>query len=155
MSITASGLYGLTLVKFLNVTSLPASGLVSTTAVKVMMVTDSETPDFNADNFRDDVTANEVTDSLASYVAGGKALGATPTLAVSGGVLTYDAPDVSWASSTIANAMAAVGYFARGGADTADELIFLSDFVNQASSSNGTFQISWSGTGIFTVDYTP
>lgn len=152
MSITASGLYGLTLEKFLNVTSLPASGLESETAVKVLMVTDTETPDFNADNFRDDVTANEV--SGTGYSAGGVAITATE-LTVATGVLTYDAADASWTSSTITSAMAAVGYFARGGADTADELVFLSDFVTAASTSNGTFLIQWNASGIFTVDFTP
>lgn len=152
MSITTSGLYGLTLEKFLNITSLPASGLESETAVKVLMVTDSETPDFSADNFRDDVTANEV--SGTGYSAGGVVL-TTTELTVSSGILTYDAGDSSWAASTIANAMAAVGYFARGGADTADELVFLSDFVAAASSSGGTFTIQWHATGIFTVDFVP
>jgi hypothetical protein len=152
MAITASGIYGLTLEKFLNVTSLPASGLESETAVKVLMVTDTETPDFNADNFRDDVTANEV--SGTGYSAGGVVITATE-LTLSGGVLTYDAADASWASSTIANAMAAVGYFARGGADTADELVFLSDFVTAASSSSGLFTVQWAVGGIFTIDYTP
>ena len=152
MSITASGLYGLTLEKFLNVTSLPASGLESETAVKVLMVTDSETPDFNADNFRDDVTANEV--SGTGYSAGGVVITSTE-LTVAAGVLTYDAGDASWSSSTISNAMAGVGYFVRGGADTADELLFLSDFVTAASTSNGTFLIQWNASGIFTVDFTP
>lgn len=152
MSITASGLYGLTLEKFLNVTSLPSSGLESETAVKVLMVTDSETPDFNADNFRDDVTANEV--SGTGYSAGGVVITSTE-LTISTGVLTYDAADASWAASTIASAMAAVGYFARGGADTADELVWLSDFVNAASSSSGLFTVQWAAAGIFTVDFTP
>lgn len=152
MAITASGLYGLTLEKFLNATSLPANGLESETAVKVLMVTDTETPDFNADNFRDDVTANEV--SGTGYSAGGVVITSTE-LTLSGGVLTYDAGDASWAASTISNAMAGVGYFARGGADTADELVFLSDFVTAASSSSGTFTIQWNAAGIFTVDFTP
>jgi len=152
MAITAAGLYGLTLEKFLNVTSLPASGLESETAVKVLMCTDSETPDFNADNFRDDVTANEV--SGTGYSAGGVVITATE-VTVSGGVLTYDSADASWASSTIANAMAGVGYFARGGADTADELVWLSDFVTAASSSGGTFTIQWAAAGILTIDFTP
>lgn len=152
MTITASGLYGLTLEKFFNVTALPTSGLESETAVKVLMVTDSETPDFSADNFRDDVTANEV--SGTGYTAGGVVITSTE-LTVAAGVLTYDAADASWTSSTIANAMAGVGYFVRGGADTADELLFLSDFVTAASTSNGTFLIQWNASGIFTVDFTP
>jgi hypothetical protein len=152
MSVTASGLYGLTLEKFLNATALPTNGLESETAVKVLMVTDSETPDFNADNFRDDVTANEV--SGTGYSAGGVAITSTE-LTLSAGVLTYDSADPSWTSSTITNAMAAVAYFARGGADTADELVFLSDFVTAASTTNGTFLIQVAAAGWFTVDYTP
>src|SRR5574342_220767 len=138
MAITASGLYLLTWEKFLNVTSLPASGLESETAVKVMMVLDAEAPDFNADDFRADLTANEV--SGTGYSAGGTVMTATE-ITIGSGNLTYDGGDVSWATSTIANAMAAAGYFARGGADTADEVIWLSDFVNAASSSGGTFTI--------------
>lgn len=152
MSITAPGLYGLTLEKFLNVTSLPASGLESESAVKFLMVTDSETPDFSADNFRDDVTANEV--SGTGYSAGGIALTSTE-ITISSGVLTYDAADPSWSSSTISNAMAGVGYFVRGGADTADELLFLLDFVTAASTTNGTFLVQLNAAGIFTVDFTP
>lgn len=151
MAITASGLYGLTLEKFFNATSFPTNGLESESAVSVLMVTDTHTPDFNAHNFRDDIT-NEV--SGTGYTAGGATLTSTE-LSVATGVLTYDAADVSWSSSTIANAMAGVGYFARGGASSADELVFLSDFVTAASSSNGTFQIQWNASGIFTVDFTP
>ena len=152
MSITASGLYGLTLEKFLNVTSLPASGLESETAVKILMVVDAETPDFNADNFRDDVTANEV--SGTGYTAGGVVITSTE-ITLSGGVLTYDSADPSWAASTITSAMAAVGYFGRGGADTADELMWLSDFISPASSSSGLFTIQVAAAGWWTVDFTP
>lgn len=151
MAITAAGLYGLTLEKMLNATALPTNGLESETAVKVLMCTDSEAPNFDTHNFRDDILA-EVTGT--GYSAGGVVITSTE-LTLSSGVLTYDAADASWASSTIANAMAGVGYFARGGASTADELVFLSDFVSAASSSSGTFTIQWSASGIFTVDYTP
>lgn len=151
MAITASGLYGLTLEKMMNSTSLPTNGLESETAVKVLMVTDSEVPNFDTHDFRNDIV-QEVTGT--GYTAGGNVITSTE-LTLSGGVLTYDAADVSWSSSTIANAMAGVGYFARGGASSADELVFLSDFVTAASSSSGTFTIQWNASGIFTVDYTP
>ncbi len=151
MTVTAAGLYGLTLEKMMNATSLPTSGLESETAVKVLMVTDSEAPNFDTHDFRNDITA-EVTGT--GYSAGGVVI-TTTELTLSSGVLTYDAADASWSSSTIANAMAAVGYFARGGASTADELVWLSDFVSAASSSSGTFTVQWSASGIFTVDYTP
>lgn len=151
MAVTAAGLYGLTLEKFMNATAMPTSGLESETAVKVLMVTDSEVPNFDTHDFRNDITA-EVTGT--GYSAGGVVLTSTE-LTLASGVLTYDAADPSWASSTIANAMAAVGYFARGGASSADELVFLADFVTAASSSSGTFAIQWNASGIFTVDYTP
>lgn len=151
MAVTASGLYGLTLEKMMNSTALPTNGLESETAVKVLMVTDTEAPNFDTHNFRDDIAA-EVTGT--GYTAGGNVITSTE-LTLASGVLTYDAADVSWAASTISNAMAGVGYFARGGASSADELVFLSDFVTAASSSSGTFTIQWNASGIFTVDYTP
>src|SRR5262245_34942993 len=121
MTITASGLFGLTQEKFFNATPLPSSGLESETAVKVLMTTDSYAPNFDTHDFRDDIT-NEV--SGTGYSSGGIAITSTE-LTISSGTLVYDAADASWASSTIANAMCAVGYFARGGASSADELIFL------------------------------
>lgn len=151
MTVTAAGLYGLTLEKFMNATAMPTNGLESETAVKVLMVTDSEAPNFDTHDFRNDITA-EV--SGTGYTAGGVVITSTE-LTLSGGVLTYDAADASWSSSTITSAMAAVGYFARGGASSADELVFLSDFVTAASSSSGTFTVQWNASGIFTVDYTP
>lgn len=150
MSITAAGLYGLTLEKqFIDTIGL---SLESETAVKGMLVLDAYTPNFDTHNFRDDVTANEA--SGTGYTAGGNTV-TTTEITLASGVLTYDAADASWAASTIANAMAEVGYFARGGADTADELMWLSDFVSAASSSSGTFTIQRSASGIFTADYTP
>lgn len=152
MAIAASGLYGLTLEKFLNVTSLPTNGLESETAVKGMLVLDAYSPNFDTHNFRDDITANEA--SGTGYTAGGLVITSTE-LTLSSGVLTYDAADSTWSGSTIANAMAEAGYFVRGGADTADEVIWLSDFVSAASSSSGAFTIQRSASGIFTIDYTP
>lgn len=144
MSITASGLYGLTLEKmFCNTAAIDLESELN----KVAMVEDGYTPDFNAHDFFDDLT-NEV--SGTGYTTGGKVYDGTE-VTLSGGVLKYDANDVSWTSSTISNAMAAVGY-----ADAvANELIFLADFVTAASTSSGTFTIQWNASGIFTLDYTP
>ncbi len=147
MAITASGLYGLTLEKsFINTLAQTWEGETH----KVLMVTDTHTPDFTVHDFRNDIT-DEVTGT--GYTAGGVALTATEiTLAT--GLMTFDAADVSWASSTIANAMAAVHYFNVGTTAT-DALGFLSDFVTAASTSNGTFTIQWAAAGIWTLDYTP
>ena len=150
MAITASGLFGPTLEKMMIDTV--GLSLESETASKAALITDSATPDFTAHDFWNDLEANEV--SGTGYTAGG-ALLTTTEVTLASGVLTYDAADSSWASSTITNAMAAVGYFDRGGATTADELVFLSDFVTPASSSSGTFTVQWHASGIFTVDFTP
>src|SRR5688572_3332752 len=101
MAITTPGWYGLTIEKFFNATALPTNGLESETAVKVMLITDAETPDFSADNFRDDVDANEV--SGTGYTAGGSTLTSTE-LTVASGIVTWDAADLSWTTSTISNA---------------------------------------------------
>lgn len=147
MAVTASGLYGLTLEKMLIDT---AGQSLEAETHKVLMVTDTEAPNFDTHDFRNDILA-EVTGT--GYTAGGNTI-ITTEVTLASGLLTYDAADVSWASSTIANAMAAVGYFNVGTAAT-DQLVWLSDFVNAASSSNGTFTIQWAAGGIFTIDYTP
>lgn len=150
MAITAAGLFGLTLEKqFIDTLGL---SLESDTALSVAMITDSATPNFDTHDFWSDLEANEV--SGTGYTAGGATLTGTE-VTLSSGVLTYDATDTSWATSTISNAMAGVGYFDRGGATTADELMFLLDFVTAASSSGGTFTIQYNASGIFTLDYTP
>lgn len=150
MAVTASGLFGLTLEKMM-IDTLGLS-VESESALSVAMITDSATPDFTAHDFWSDLEANEV--SGTGYSAGGETLTGTE-VTLSSGVLTFDASDPSWASSTISNAMAAVGHFSRGGATSADELLFLLDFVTAASSDGGTFLIELNASGIFTVDFTP
>lgn len=152
MSITASGMYGLTLEKAFNGgITWPASGLESESANKVLLVTDSYTPNFDTHDFANDLT-NEV--SGTGYTAGGIALTSTE-LTISSGVLTYDSADPSWSTSTITNAMAAVAYVARGGASSADELLFLSDFVTAVSTVAGTLLVQVAAGGWWTNDYTP
>ena len=148
MAVTASGLYGLSLEKMLIDTL--GQTLESETIMKVLMVTDTEAPNFDTHDFRADIAA-EV--SGTGYTTGGVVItGTEVTLAA--GTLTYDSADPSWASSTITNAMAGVGYTNVGSAAT-DQLIWLSDFVTAASSSNGTFTIQVAAAGWWTIDYTP
>lgn len=151
MAISASGLYGLTLEKFFKETV--GADLESETAISVLMVTDSYTPAFDTHDFRDDVT-NEV--SGTGYTAGGKTITTTELTVGSpaAGQIKYDAADVQWTSSTITSAMAAIGYVSTG-TSSADELIWLSDFVTAASTTAGTFTIQWDANGIFYIDYTP
>lgn len=152
MSITASGWYGLTVEKFHNATSMPTNGLESETAVSCLLVNDSYTPAFDTHDFYNDIT-NEIANG-GGYTTGGATLTSTE-LTLSSGTMVYDAADASWSSSTIANAMAAVLKFSRGGASSADELILLSDFVTAVNTTNGLLQVQWHATGIALHDYTP
>jgi len=143
----ASGLYGIT---FLNALKNDlALDLDDTTAdrFKAMLVTSSYTPNFGTHDFKSDVT-NEV--SGTGYDAGGKSL-TSVTLTQSGGTITFDAADLTWASSTI-TARAAVVY---DDSLTNDPLIAYIDFGADKSSSAGDFVLSFNASGIFTLDLTP
>jgi hypothetical protein len=148
MAITASGYFGLTLEKQLIDTlgdSLEAEDQ------NITLVSDSATPNFDTHDFWNDLNANEVTGT--NWAAGGVALTGTE-ITLSGGVLTFDATDVSVASTTITNAMCSVLRRTTGAAAT-DELFMLHDFVTAVSTSAGTFGIQWHATGLMTIDYTP
>jgi len=143
----ASGLYGVT---FLNALKNDlALDLDDTTAdrFKIMLVTSAYTPDFGAHDFKADVT-NEVVGT--GYTAGGESL-TSITLTQAAGVITFDAADVTWTSSTI-TARAAVIY---DDSLASDPLICYIDFGSDQSSSSGDFQISFNASGIFTLDLTP
>lgn len=146
----ASGLPGATLVRAL--TQALALDLGSETQLKGALFTDSLTPDFNAANpyfGSSPYTANQV--SGTGYTAGGNTL-TTTTLTAGSGLLTFDAADASWTSSTITNAEGEVIY-----ADglTNKDVVVVVDFGAPYSTSNGTFAIARNASGIFTVDYIP
>lgn len=143
----ASGLYAIT---FLNALKDDlAVDLDDTTAgrFKVMLVTSAYTPDFGTHDFKADVT-NEVTGT--GYSAGGESL-TSVTLTQSAGTITFDADDVTWASSTI-TARGAVVY---DDSLASDPLICYIDFGADKSSSAGDFVLSFNASGIFTLDLTP
>lgn len=144
MAITAAGMYGLSLEKALiNGVALNWEA----EDLDIGMVQDGYTPNFDTHDFYADIT-NEVAGT--GYTAGGQALTGTE-ITLSGGVLTWDATDPAWTTSTITDAMGGFIY-----ADlVTDELICLLDFVTAASSSGGTFTIQLNASGILTIDYTP
>lgn len=149
MSVTAAGLYGLTLEKFFIDTageSLEAEDHFEA------LVNDSYTPDFNAHDFFNDLT-NEVTG--VGYTSGGVAVTSTEiTLAT--GTLTFDAADTVYTTVTISNAMAGVlATSVSTPAHATNQLVVLQDFVTAASATAANFTIQHSATGIFTLDYTP
>ena len=143
----ASGLYGITFLNALN--NSVAIDLDDTTAdrFKVMLVTSSYTPDFGTHDFKADVT-NEITGT--GYSAGGESL-TSVTLTQTGGTITWDADDVTWASSTLT---------ARGAGVYDDSLtdgpvVCYIDFGSDKSAASGDFVLSFNASGIFTLDLTP
>lgn len=147
MAVTASGLFGVTLLACLKNTS----AIDITSSPKVAMFTNSITPNFDTDTAYGAApyNANEV--SGTGYSAGGTSLG-SPTAAVSSGTIVYDASDTSWATSTISSARCALIYTNTGGTKDA---IVLVNFGADYSTTAGTFTIVWNASGIFVVDYTP
>lgn len=117
-----------------------------TDTIKVALVTSSYTPDQDAHDYWDDVSANEA--SGTGYTAGGATLGSkTVTQDSATNKQTFDAADVSWTSSTV-TARYAVIYKSTGTASTSP-LIGYVDFGSNQSSSSGTFSIAWNASGIF------
>ncbi len=153
MAISGSGWYCPTVEKAWNVsTAFPTNGLESETATSALLVNDSYTPNYDSHDFYNDIT-NEIANG-GGYTTGGVTLTSTE-LTIASGVVTYDAADASWASSTIANAMAAVVKFTRGGASSADELVLLSDFVTAVNTTSGLLLVQWSASGIGFWDAVP
>lgn len=119
-----------------------------TDTIKVALVTSSYTPDQDAHDYWDDVSANET--SGTGYTSGGATLGSkTVTQDNATNKQTFDAADTSWTSSTI-TARYAVIYKSTGTASTSP-LIGYIDFGSDQSSSSGTFLIQWNASGIFTT----
>jgi hypothetical protein len=109
-----------------------------TDTFKIMLVTSSYTPNKDTHDRRDDVT-NEI--SGTGYTTGGSTIACTVTKDTANDKVTLSFAATSWASSTI-TARAAVVYKSRGGASSADELVFYNDFDADVSTTNGTFTVA-------------
>jgi hypothetical protein len=121
-----------------------------TDTIKVALCTSSYTPDQDTHDYFNDVT-NEV--SGTGYTAGGATLASKTVTYTSGtNTQTFDAADVTWASSTI-TARYAVIYDSTGTAGTS-ALIGYVDFGSNVVSSGGDFTIQWNASGIFTISVT-
>ena len=108
--------------------------------LRVMLVTSSYIADKDAHSRRDDVT-NEVTGT--GYTAKGTTCTCTVTVNTSLDRVLYTFSAVNWPTSTI-TARAAVVYKDRGGASSADELIFYNDFGTNVTTSGATFTVAQS-----------
>jgi hypothetical protein len=120
-----------------------------TDTIKVALLTNSYTPDQDVHNYLDDVVTYEV--SGTGYTAGGNTLAnKTNSYNSSTNVITLDADDTTWSSSTI-TARYAVIYDATPATNATKPLIGYVDFGSDQSSSNGNFTITWDATGIVRV----
>ena len=116
--------------------------------IKVALLSSSYTPDQDAHDYFNDVSANEV--SGTGYTAGGNTLASkTATYDSATNVVILDAADTTWASSTI-TARYAVVYGSTGTASTSP-LIGYVDFGSDQSSTSGNFTITWDSTGIVRI----
>lgn len=127
-----------------------ASGSVNwgSDTIKVSLHTATYTPNQDTHDFFDDVT-NEVTGT--GYTAGGATLASkTSTYTAGTNTQSLDAADVTWASSTIANARYAVIRKDTGTAATSPLLGYV-DLDGNLSSTNAPFTLTWDAAGIFTL----
>lgn len=116
----------------------------SADTIKVMLCTSVYVPNQDTDVYKDVVNPTEAVGT--GYTAGGATL-ATKTITYDGvtNVITLDAADVTWASSTI-TARYAVIYDDTPVSNK--PLLGYVDFGADQSSSNGNFTIAWDAAGI-------
>ncbi len=107
---------------------------------KVMALTSSYTEDFDAHNFRDDLT-NEVSSSGTNYTAGGNTVTVSVSVDTTNNRVEISLGGTTWPTSTF-TARKFAYYKSRGGAASADELVALVDNGSDVASAGGTFTLS-------------
>lgn len=118
---------------------------LDTDTLNVTLHTAAFAPNIDTIDFGDDLT-NEVVG--AGYTAGGKALAnKVVTQDNTNDRAVFDADDLSWPASTI-TARYAVTRKVRGGAETANEVVFIHDFGADVTSTNGAWNLQWNAAGI-------
>lgn len=92
------------------------------------------------------IAGNEIA-GTGGYTQGGKALTTKSLTESPTGTLKFTADNVTWSSSTIANASAALVYDNTLAGKNGLVLVY---FGSAYSTTNGTFTIQWNSAGIFT-----
>lgn len=109
--------------------------------LKLMLITSSHTPDIDAEEFIDDVSANEVSAS-GTYIAGGATLSSKVIVTDDTNDRAYlDAADIAFTSATIV-ARYAYLYKDTGTASTSP-IIGYFDYTENKTSAGGTFTHSF------------
>ncbi len=151
MAITTGGLYYINWRDLLDTTQLAIDLDLDTH--KGALFTDTLAPNFATDTAQYAVSpydANET--SGGSWPAGGVALLTTVLSVENSEDLTFDAANVSVATTDITAGMA---YFLYADLLAANNGIVLVDFVTAVTTVNGTFEITWTAPasgGVFNID---
>jgi len=120
---------------------------------RMALVTSSYTPNQNTHATWADVSAAEVA-AGGGYSTGGQAV-TVDSSANTNLVYTWDISDHAWTSSTITAKYAVIVRSANGTSlQSTDLLVCYSDLENgggSLSTTNGTFTVSISGSGVFTI----
>jgi hypothetical protein len=120
----------------------------SSDTIKVALTTSAYTPNQDTHAYFSDIT-NEVTGT--GYTAGGQALASkTATYTGATNIITLDAADVTWASSTI-TARYAIIYDDSPATAATKPLLAYVDFGADQTSTNGNFSIVWDANGILKI----
>ena len=121
-----------------------------TNLIKIALVSNSNPPDINVDDFWDDLSATEMA-SGNGYTTGGETLG-TKTIGEVGGVVTFDAADVMWASNGagFSTARFAILYYDSTVASTSNLIAHL-DFGSDKGNTTGDLTIQMDALGILTL----
>jgi len=138
----------------LNLLGAKLCDMDSETKILCALYTDAAAPNQETMNDKVDVdaTMTEVADSTSNgngYTTGGKAL-TTTAITEATRVTKYDAVDVAWTVATI-TARYAVIYDDTEAAEANQPVICYIDFGENKSSENGTFQLTWNASGIFSI----
>lgn len=109
--------------------------------IKLMLITSSHTPDIDAEEFIDDVSANEVGDS-GTYSSGGATLGTkSVTVDDTNDRAYFDAADVAFTSATITARYAYL--YKDTGTPATSPIIGYYDYSTDKTSTAGTFTHSF------------
>lgn len=124
----------------------------------VILVSASYTPSIDSHTRYGDVSAHEVNVAdpgrIVGYSAGGQALSASVAFATdnTNDRGTFDAADLTWASSTISARYAIILKIRNSGTNKElDNLVAYIDFGSTQSSSNGNFTLQWNASGILGI----
>lgn len=116
--------------------------------IKVALVSSSYTPNQDTHDFWDDVSANEITGT--GYTTGGATLSnKTITYNSSTNKTTLDADNVTWSSCTFTCRYVVI--YCDSGTASTSALIAYIDLGADIATANGTFTLTFDGSGIMSV----